>query len=109
MFYVSLSEENDLEYYCKNCDHKETHKKNEGSVCVIDDNKIDDFTKYSQYINKYVKYDPTLPRVDNIKCTNQNCSKKEDAKNEVIYIKYDMLNMKYLYYCCHCDHFWKVS
>jgi hypothetical protein len=25
----------------------------------------------------------------------------------VIYIKYDFINMKYLYHCCHCEHFWK--
>jgi hypothetical protein len=27
--------------------------------------------------------------------------------NQVIYIKYDYRNLNYLYFCCHCDHFWR--
>ena len=29
--------------------------------------------------------------------------------NEVIYIKYDNENMKYLYYCVYCEKFWKLD
>ena len=110
MLYVTVTEDNDLMHYCKNCEHKVIQKKSVGSICVIDDNTIDDATKYSQYINKYIKHDHTLPRVNNIECTNKDCkSKSEDVENEVIYIKYDFTNMKYIYYCCHCDSFWKPS
>ena len=107
MLYVKVTPEKDLLYYCKNCDNEVTQKKENGSICVIDDNKIDDVTKYSQYINKNIKHDPTLPRVNNIKCTNPSCNKQ--GENEVIYLKYDFVNMKYLYYCCHCEHFWKAT
>jgi DNA-directed RNA polymerase subunit M/transcription elongation factor TFIIS len=107
LLYISVSEEKDLNYYCKNCNNTITIKKEEGSVCVIDDNKIDDFTKYSQYINKNLKYDPTLPRVNNIVCVNSECTKKTEEDNSVIYIKYDHINMKYIYHCCYCEHFWR--
>ena len=107
MFYVSVNEEKKLVYYCKSCNTKEVKQTNESEL-IISDNKIDDSIKYSQYINKYIKFDPSLPRVNNIKCTNDKCSNKDDTKSEVIFIKYDTMNMKYLYYCCHCDHFWKM-
>ena len=105
--YVDLDPENNLLYYCKNCSHKIIEKKENGSICVIQDNKVDDITRYSQFLNKNIKHDPTLPRVNNIKCTNPNCTKKEADNNEIIYVKYDFVNMKYMYLCCYCDHFWK--
>ena len=63
-------------------------------------------------INKYTKYDPTLPRVSNIKCPKTQCLTKqeEDApKTEIIYMRYDDVNMKYIYICVHCAHTWKLQ
>jgi DNA-directed RNA polymerase subunit M/transcription elongation factor TFIIS len=108
MFYVNIDENKDLVYYCKHCNNKDVVSKDAGSVCVIDDNKITDPIKYSQYINKYLKHDRTLPRVNNIVCPNAACSKAGSAEDEVIYIKYDALNLKYIYHCCHCEHFWTL-
>lgn len=109
MYYVTVQtneeDEKQLVYYCKSCGHRREVTDNK-SICVIDDNKVNDFVKYSQYVNKYIKYDPCLPRVKNISCPSENCTKPDDVHNEVIYIKYDSVNMKYVYYCCHCDHFW---
>lgn len=104
--YVDLDEEKNLVYYCKNCNNKDVHQKTDGSICVIQDNKVDDLTRYSQYMNKNIKHDPTLPHVNNVKCPNTKCTKKPDEDNDVIYIKYDFTNMKYLYFCCHCDQFY---
>lgn len=105
MLYVTTNEHKQLLYYCKSCGNKHAETKT-GSTCVIDDNKINDFTKYSQYINKYLKHDPCLPRVNNIVCPSEACSRPPEQDNEVIYIKYDPVNMKYIYSCCHCNHFW---
>lgn len=105
MMYISIDpDNNDLIHYCKNCDNKIIQKKEDGSILIIDDNQVDDIIKYSQYINKNIKFDPTLPHVNNIKCNK--CNPKE---NDVIYIKYDFINMKYLYFCCNCDTFWKAD
>jgi hypothetical protein len=105
--YIDLDEDKNLLYYCKNCSHKVVEKKENGSICVIDDNKIDDVTRYSQYLNKYIKHDPTLPHVNNIKCTNAKCTKKKEQEDEVIYVKYDFVNMLYMYTCVYCDHCWR--
>lgn len=109
VYFIKVNEDKDMVYFCKSCGNEEVKKKDNGSICIIDDNKVDDATKYSQYMNKYLKYDPTLPRVANIKCTNPACTKGDDQPNEVIYLKYDHPNMKYMYYCCHCEYFWRLD
>lgn len=109
MFYVKVDDDTNLVYYCKFCNNSEQESKDKGSVLVIDDNKVDDNIRYRQYLNKNIIHDPTLPRVSNIVCPNTKCTKKAGSENEVIYLKYDYANMKYLYYCCHCEHFWKTT
>lgn len=109
VYFIKVNEEKDMVYFCKSCGNEEVKHKDNGSICIIDDNKVDDATKYSQYMNRYLKYDPTLPRVSNIKCTNPACTKGEDVVNEVIYLKYDHAGMKYMYYCCHCEYFWRLD
>lgn len=106
MLYVDIDDKKHLLYYCKSCGFKNSEGDKTKSICITEDNKINDFTKYSQYINPYLKYDPCLPRVNNIKCPNEVCSKPSSKDNEVIYIKYDANNMKYIYNCCDCNHFW---
>lgn len=109
MLYVKVNDEKELLYYCKFCNNNLVESKDNKSVLVIDDNKVDDDIKYRQYVNQNIIYDPTLPRVNNIQCPNEECTKKADKDNEVIYIKYDHTNMKYLYFCCHCKHFWRKN
>ena len=60
MMYVTINEEKQMEYYCKNCNHREMDE-NQTSTLIIDDNKVDDVTKYSHYLNTNIKFDPTLP------------------------------------------------
>ena len=82
---------------------------NDKSIPIVENNYEKEDKNYEMFINPYIKYDPTLPRVNNIKCVNKECkSKSKNVNNEVIYIKYDNDEMKYLYYCVHCDNFWKL-
>ena len=106
MLYINVNTEKNLVYFCKNCCLKDVLN-TQNSQIIIDDNKIDDKAKYSHYMNKNLKYDNTLPRVNNIMCVNEECKRKDNEENEVIYVKYDPINMKYLYYCCYCEHFWR--
>ena len=63
---------------------------------------------YNQNVNKYLRFDPTLRRIrdPHITCPNTDCTATQD-NNQVIYIKYDAKNMKYLYVCETCGHTWK--
>lgn len=108
--WLELDEENKLTYHCKNCGNQEEHTNTLESLCVLDNNYIDDNTSYTQYTTKFLKYDPTLPRVNNIECANSSCPTHHgDAEKEVIFVKYDFENMKYLYHCVHCNEFWRSS
>lgn len=125
MLYISVTDDNKMKFYCKNCNfttdatssdahvvshvfddsEKETHTLYDPN-CVSSVNYNVDTTSYKQYVNPLIKYDPTLPHVNNIACP-KDCIKGTDKENDVIYIKYDHQNMYYLYFCCNCEHFWR--
>lgn len=105
--YLSLNADDALSYECKNCHFAEPAMHDNKPSCILDKNYIDDETKYRQYINPNIKYDPTLPRVNAIKCVNPDCTKPDDQENEVIYVKYDRENLRFMYFCCFCEAFWK--
>ena len=118
MLYIRLLSEdsNKLIYYCRNCGntYDDIDKDN---VCVLNSNVNMQDKGYLQDINEYTKLDPTLPRTQNIKCPNQSCpsnhtgddSSKLTNKNEVIYLRYDDINLNYVYICTQCDTTWKTS
>jgi DNA-directed RNA polymerase subunit M/transcription elongation factor TFIIS len=187
MYYLKIQDEegvigNTLIYYCRNCGH-EDKTLSTTNICVSDIQLRTSEKKYTHIVNEYTKYDPTLPRINTIKCPNQECSsnqailsgggakktdpeslaksaaksaakakksaakaqeslavaeahletllEEEEAKakehgdkshaaeqhkehehknnREVIYIRYDDINMKYVYLCVHCDMTWRTD
>ena len=62
-----------LEFYCRNCGHQDTTLTNENIICVSEYQTQSSDMKLKNMINKYTKYDPTLPRVNNILCPNPQC------------------------------------
>lgn len=111
MYYLRLSEANSnkLIHYCRNCGNEETITNNE-SICISNNDLIKNDQKYKYIINKYTKLDPSLPRTNTIKCPNQSCpSNKEDGIREIIYVRYDDDNVKYLYICSSCNFSWKID
>ena len=95
-----------LQYWCKHCGQVETDNAGE-SAKVMQTNYGDDQAAYKQYMTPYIRHDPTLPRKSNIQCAAPGCTKPKDAPSRVIYIKYDVHNLRYLYHCEHCGKFWK--
>jgi DNA-directed RNA polymerase subunit M/transcription elongation factor TFIIS len=58
-------------------------------------------------INEYTLLDPTLPHMKGLRCPNESCdSRKDESKQDVIYIKTDPTNMKFLYICTVCKTQW---
>ena len=95
--------------YCKNCNY-DTEFKHENTV-VFKKNYSDTYQVENKIQNDYLIYDPTLPRVYNIDCINENCvsnapEEEEPVEKEIIFIKFDEDNMKYLYLCKHCKASW---
>ena len=126
MYYLKImdNDANSLIYYCRNCGHENTTLTAE-NVCVSDTQVKRSEDQYVHIVNEYTKYDPTLPRINTIDCPNSKCPSNDngdadakanpdakvdpDAKveREVIYIRYDDTNMKYMYVCAICNTNWK--
>lgn len=111
MYYLQLSpdDENKIIYKCRNCGNEDSEIQNK-DLCVLSYNK-EKKTDYLKYINEFTKLDPTLPRINSIKCPNQDCvcNKDETVENEVIYIRYNDEDMKYVYTCAKCDFIWTAQ
>ena len=114
MFYLKITNEGEesLIHYCRKCGNKEENIVNESSevICVSKTHIKKKQQTYKNIINEYTKLDPTLPRIRNIKCPNADCNKgetKEDIQSEIIYLRYDDENMKYIYLCTSCNNSWK--
>ena len=115
MYYIKLQNEegidNQLAFYCRNCGYVDEIL-NQESMCLVSYDKNTNESGISNSINAYTKYDPTLPHVHNILCINKECiSNREDngKQSDVIYIRYNDNDMKYLYMCVYCDKVWKSS
>jgi len=110
MYYISIDSDdnNKLVYYCRNCGNTDSTFTIE-TATVLKVNLKKSEQEFSHIINKYTKLDPTLPRINNILCPNAECATNtsDDETKEIIYIRYDNINMKYVYMCSTCDTVWK--
>ena len=121
MYYIRLVGDNEdqLIYYCRKCGHTDdTLIAASDNICVSKSDIKSSSTSYDHILNKYTKLDPTLPRLQNIKCPNASCvsnreeekkSDEETSKNEILYLRYDDANMKFVYICTKCDTVWKSA
>ena len=116
MYYLRIDEDNidQLSYYCRNCKHVDDTITTEGASIINTHMTNNSNLQFNHVINEYTKTDPTLPRMNNIKCPNDSCkSNNNDGDKyeypEVIYMRYDDANMKYVYICSMCDFKWKTN
>ena len=110
MLYINVDTDTDgrhkLTMQCKNCSYSEIEESDD--AVVIDDNSnFEANAAYIDYINNpYLIHDPTIPRLKTVPCDNASCSKPDTKDNDIMYIKYDMNNNRYLYICRFCNHHW---
>lgn len=118
MMYISLRADEQrkgaplaLTYACKHCGTAQTADDVVAdAAAVLSTEYSDDHTAYQQFVTPYITHDPTLPRVSHIQCPAEDCQCKrapESVPNEVIFVKYDPVSLKFLYHCVHCRMFWK--
>ncbi len=131
MYYIKINGEdaNTLVYYCRFCGHEDNEPAESGVVVLRTEYKKTE-QQFSHMVNRYIKHDPTLPRIANVKCPNESCTSNAatstsnaatstststgdkntgDKMPSVIYLRYDDDNMKYLYICEDCDTTWKTD
>jgi DNA-directed RNA polymerase subunit M/transcription elongation factor TFIIS len=109
MYYLTVTEDDpkSLTLYCRNCG--DTEKNTTESICI---HKTDtEISEVRDTINQYTKLDPTLPRIRKMKCQNEQCPTNEESGHpaEIILIRYDHINLKYIYLCSTCDYTWKCD
>jgi len=94
-----------LRHICRNCGYQKEDTTG-GLILEIDlKEKISEGHKI--LMNEFTKQDPTLPHVNTIKCPNTVCESNSGKEKDVIYLKYDTINMKFLYICNVCDAQWR--
>ena len=111
MYYIRINADNPnkLVYYCRNCGNEDSLLTVD-NVCVSKTNIKKGQQNFEHIINKYTKLDPTLPRINTILCPNTDCdTNKLDKPREIISIRYDDVNLKYVYMCSSCDKVWSVG
>ena len=122
MYYLQLKkdDEDKLIYYCRNCGNEDESLVANLQNLYVSKTDIKKEMNYKTSINQYTKLDPTLPRINNIDCPNMDCicnkvqeeSKGEQTptvEKEILYIRYDDTNMKFVYLCAHCDTVWNTQ
>jgi len=113
MFYMKSGEDgNSLIYYCRNCGTENTDVDPEDLKISSTSSQNIINVSSEHLINKYTKHDTTLPRTNKINCPNSECTHKatdDAAAHNVLFIKYDTDNMKYVYMCCTCDTYWTTG
>ena len=106
MLYMRSEDNVQLQYYCKNCNFSEVEA-DENLAQPITDLMLASTQQGSKvaFMDNSIKYDVTLPRVNSIICKNPKCTKRPEDDNEVIYIKHDPVQLKFMYFCCKCEHY----
>lgn len=105
LFLYSDETEKKLYYACKTCGEKQDTKVN---TCIYNNTYEIDLSETIN-TNQFLKEDVTLPTIkknSNIKCPNVECKSQSMDDSEIVYIKYDADNMKYLYVCKECQTKW---
>jgi len=146
MYYIRLTDANGIVYYCRNCGHEDDTITIDTAVVSHTSLKTGN-QQYAHVVNKFTKFDPTLPRISTILCPNTECpcnrnhnptqyadraaivgTTEEEAisgaaatvgvgatgaddavPREVIYLRYDDINMKYIYLCAVCNTIWNTE
>jgi DNA-directed RNA polymerase subunit M/transcription elongation factor TFIIS len=96
----------EMKLQCKNCGYAE--KETEGGLIVETNLQESTGEGYKILVNEFTRQDPTLPHVRNIKCPTATCpTNAAGHERDVILIKYDDKNMKYIYICNVCGGEWR--
>jgi len=105
LFYLHIDEDT-VQYQCRKCGKIEDIQED----CTISRTFCNQPRQNIQNsINQYTKLDPTLPRINFLKCPNTSCEnhKEHVEDREIIYVRYDNAQMKYIYICSKCDTVWE--
>jgi DNA-directed RNA polymerase subunit M/transcription elongation factor TFIIS len=100
-----IEEDSKLWNKCMDCNFKEEY-----SGSVIDKKNYKNKDTITSENNKFLIYDPTIPRTTQKICPNKNCITFKDpkVKQEAVFIQ-NPITIKLTYICVNCNTEWKYS
>lgn len=89
------------QYYreCRSCGKIEREKPGLVMETIVQESAAE---SYRVAINEFTTLDPRLPHLTTLKCPKEGCDSKD-----VIYKRYDLQNLKFLYICTKCKTHWR--
>ena len=108
--YLQVSEEDStLSRHCKCCGFSEKDEKGGLVMEMMVQTRSDEAFKI--LLNEFTWKDSRLPHIrGSMKCPQPTCdSNHGKATSDIMYIKYDAVNMLYLYHCSICEFNWTSS
>ena len=114
MYYLKLKNDDEssfdkLVYYCRKCGNEDNSLLDDKDNLYVSKTNMKVESNYKNIINKYTKLDPTIPRINTIDCPNSECANNPNIEKEILYIRYDDTNMKFVYLCANCDNIWNIE
>jgi DNA-directed RNA polymerase subunit M/transcription elongation factor TFIIS len=98
--------ENYLERLCRNCGYRERDMK--GGLISEISIKEKSAESYKILVNEFTREDYRLPRIrGSLKCPNGDCQSNKGTESDILYLKYDPVNIGYIYICSHCNTNWR--
>lgn len=98
------AESQELRRICRKCGFKEESQGGLVMEMMIQQRSTEG---YKVLLNEFTRKDPRLPHIrKNITCPNTGCESNHGKEPDVIYIKYDLVNLMYLYICDICGEQW---
>ncbi len=91
---------------CKTCGfRKDTDK---GGLIMETILQVKSSEEYKYTVNEFTKEDPRLPHYKNLSCPNRQCPTAQGGvENDVIVIKNDQKNLRFVYICNVCNTEWR--
>ena len=106
MFVMKLQADGKLMWKCLSCGIEEE----QAGGCLLVETLVQERSSegYRILLNEFTRQDATLPHVKSVKCPKPDCaSNGPGVERDVINIKYDTINMKYMYICNVCGESWR--
>lgn len=105
LFYLKINDKV-LFHECKKCGNEKEITK---STSIFKQNFTKTNQQFEASVNKYTKLDPTLPRIYTMQCPSTTCVNHTIDRPEIIYVRYNNIDLKYVYLCPLCDSIWKSN
>lgn len=113
---ISNASQIPLTMFCKHCPYTmDVNQTNDAknmlfNPCMYRSNYSSNHSLYySNLVNDYTFDDPSLPRID-MECQNEECtSHNDDVQSEVLYVRFNDQDMRYMYLCKYCRQCWTIN